>query len=391
MLRRMLARPHDSAQPWLWWLLGLLGLCAWPLGLGMAPEPAGWSALRPQLLTWLASAGAWDLLGRLLGGRALLALLPPGAPPERGHGAWLETYAASYWLGSLLTGAPVWMGPLLALAVWIWPKVMGPQAPRPRHPLAEPNPAALSRLLCAAALLWPLWSVLRSEQLPWEHWPWAVAVFGSLHFGIRLARQPAAVRAGALALASALLSMGNGPLPPAVWLASLLPWLRRADARSLWLSAGLLALGEFPWWQQALAAAGALIATAAPVRRRALLPLGLGVLLGAARLLAPGPGLARLGEQTTGRLEPGLWASLLLVALTALLWARARAAGLRAQSAPARPEWRLAALLLLLSIGALFVPATPELSSHPALTALLLLAWSGPTPRSGAITSSGTP
>ena len=231
----------------------------------------------------------------LAAGRALLSLLPPGRPGGHSLGELPGTLAASWLLGMLVQhtlwrlGLPVLEGlGLFPLAVAILWQLFGTGALVPRH-AQQLEPRRWFELL---PWILPIVWVSTAAPSPWTGvWTFTasrIAAFVLIERGLRQARCTPQVTAAALAVAGLLPVLGPLGMPGGLLLGASAAlasgWILRAERRALWLSAGVLATSVTSWF--ALAVPVAVFGlTAAPSRRRALLPLGLGVLGLAALLL----------------------------------------------------------------------------------------------------------
>ncbi len=289
--------PPKPAHPlfeWLW-ALAVFGAGAFAAWNGHDPD----ELFRPALLEWPLLA---------LGGRALLALLPPGSPPEPGPLRWLHTSAASLALGALLRPFPIWLAPGLALGVWAWPRVFGPRAMVPRHaPFHGPFGAfdwALAGLLPLALLLAGLERcIVHPGQLLGL---WTAAGLLDLclcHAGCGPRQR--ALGLGLLAPAALI-----GTPESALAFAPLLSvgWLRRADRRCLALAGALVVLAGGPTWPVLLWLALWVALSAGPSRIAATVVFGASL------------GLAALAEWAEFGARYGWWGVMVIRAPWLMLW-----------------------------------------------------------------------
>jgi hypothetical protein len=286
-----------AAHPLIEWL--------WALAVFGAGSFAAWNGhdhaklFGPALLEWPLLA---------LGGRALLALLPPGSPPEPGTLRWLHTSAASLALGALLEPFPLWLAPGLALLVWAWPRVFGPRAMVPRH---APFQAPFGPLDWALAGLLPLALLLAGLERCIVH-PgqllglWTAA--GLLDLCLCHAGCSPRQRALGLGLLAPVALIGTPP--GALTFVPLLSvgWLRRADRRCLALAGALVVLAGGPTWPVGLWLALWVALSTGPSR------------IAAAAVFGASLGLAALAEWAEVGLRFGQDAALASQESLLLLW-----------------------------------------------------------------------
>ena len=344
------------------------------------------------------------LFASVVGGRLLLALLPPGSPGGHGLRQLPATISASAMLcaGLLLTYLLSWPEallwpylalPLLALAGWL----VGPGGMLPRHELAPP---ALRVRDGAAALV--LLSVLLCMFVELRHdsWTWLAwaCVAAAVVHGLERARRPAWVRylAASACLSTPYLPWIPLPLPlplvehlpasarPAeaalivsplaalclTWAFAALPgWTRRADRRALALGLGACALcactqGELAALVLALVGAAVYVLASARATRASSARLALAVVLPLVAFAAwRAPMLHDLDSLSTSTsrdaLELPRWPLVLGLPLALLLGARALMPGRRAlDPVPERSDLKAALLMLGASawLGALDRP-----------------------------------
>lgn len=314
----------------------------------------------------LFRAALFDWAPMALGGRALLALLPPGSPPERGALGWLHTSAASLALGALFQPFAGWLPLTLAALVWAWPLCFGPRAMVPRH---APFQAPFTGLDWALAALLPMALLLAGVQR-WIDFPgqllglWVAA--GLLDLCLCHAEASPRQRALALGLLApaALLATPHSALAFAPLLS--VGWLRRADRRCLALAGALLVPGGAPTWPVAGWLCLWVALSAGPSRRTAAAVLAGGVALAALAAwvgseFREGPG----GQLDRDRPWLLLWPVLGLCAALAGLSLPAVRASLR--RAAAGLEGRARAALLLLAAAAACGAAEQAWSYGPLL------------------------
>lgn len=286
-----------AAHPLIEWL--------WALAVFGAGSFAAWNGhdhaklFGPALLEWPLLA---------LGGRALLALLPPGSPPEPGTLRWLHTSAASLALGALLKPFPLWVALGLALLVWAWPRVFGPRAMVPRH---APFQAPFGPLDWALAGLLPLALLLAGLERCIVHPGQLLGLWTTAGLlDLCLCHAGCSPRQRALGLGLLAPAALIGTPPGALTFVPLLSigWLRRADRRCLALAGALVVLAGGPTWPVGLWLALCVALSTGPSR------------IAAAAVFGVSLGLAALAEWAEFGVRYGWWGVMFNRAPWLMLW-----------------------------------------------------------------------
>ncbi len=232
-------------------------------------------------VAFAGEAGVPEALARLAGGRALLALLPPGRPGSHAPRHLAATLAWSWILG-LAFASPLPAAGLafpFAALVALGFAFLGPAKIVPRHERLLGAPRGAEHALWVAPL------VAAAVALRFDHSPLdaaAIAAAVSVGPGATLRSQPR----GSFALAGAGLVASWLPLAPAGALVAATcaawSWIARAERRGLALAAialGIVAAAGAPF-AAGLAAIQFSASTAAPTRTQAFVQTALGAVAG---------------------------------------------------------------------------------------------------------------